>query len=97
MSTATRWIPVEALADYFTVPLAQLRAELQQRHLLGEVGGALHCTEGQAYLWAQRSYGADEANEMLADFKAFSFSFPESEVTLVEEVTATDGDYPYLI
>lgn len=94
--TKDQWIPVETIADYFSVSYVQVRAELQQRHLLGEIDGVLHATEGQAYLWAQRSFGHEAATEMFSDLEQFAFSWP-NDVPLVEEVSSTDGDFPYLL
>lgn len=93
----TKWIPVDTVAGYFYLPFEKVRDEFQQRHLLGEINGILHVTEGQAYLWAQRSVGPTMAAEMFSDLEQFAFAWPE-EVPLVEEFDlSTDGDRPYLL
>lgn len=95
----TRWIPVAALAEYFAAPREQVRLELQQRHLLGVVGEVAHVAEEQAHGWAQRSYGAERADELLSDLgpAGFTVSLPTDEVDLVDESAATDLDWPYLL
>lgn len=99
MSTDERlWFPVESLAIYFDLPFTQVRHELQQRHLLGEIGGVLHATGEQAWLWAYRSYGADAATALTDALAEFSFLYPEQDVPLVEEFDgSTDGDAHFLL
>lgn len=100
MSTATDrlWYPVESVAIYFELPYAQVRDELQQRHLLGVIDGVLYATGEQTWLWAERSFGADAATALTEALLDFSFLYPEQDVPLVEELDAsTDGDRSYLI
>lgn len=100
MSTATDrlWYPVESLAIYFELPYAQVRDELQQRHLLGEIDGVLYATGEQAWFWADRSFGADAATALMEALLDFSFLYPEHAVPLVEEFDgSTDGDRSYLL
>lgn len=100
MSTATDrlWYPVESLAIYFELPYAQVRDELQQRDFLGEIGGVLVATGEQAWLWAERSFGADAATALTDALLEYSFLYPEQEVPLVEEFGgSTDDDRSYLL
>ncbi|MGO2141458.1 MAG: hypothetical protein ACTH30_13725 [Leucobacter sp.] len=100
MSTNTDrlWYPVESIAIYFELSYAQVRDELQQRDLLGEIDGVLFATGEQAWLWAERSFGADAATALTDALLEYSFLYPEQDVPLVEEFDAsTDGDWPYLL
>ncbi len=100
MSTAMErlWYPVESIAIYFELTYAQVRDELQQRHLLGEIDGVLYSTGEHAWLWAERSFGADAATALMETLLDFSFLYPEQDVPLVEELDAsTSGDRSYLL
>lgn len=100
MSTATDrlWYPVESMAIYFELPYAQVRDELQQRQLLGMIDGVLYATGEQAWLWAERSYGADAATTLTETLLDYSFLYPEQDVPLMEEFdSSTDGDRSYLL
>lgn len=91
------WISVEAIADYFTLSTHTVRDEMQQRHLLGEIEGKLHATMGQAYLWAFRRFGHDQAFEMFTDLESLAVA-SAGDVPLVEEHDeSTDVDRPYLL
>ncbi|HJB64626.1 MAG TPA: hypothetical protein H9769_13070 [Candidatus Microbacterium pullistercoris] len=103
MTTATAtgvpcWFPVDALADYWALPYATVRDELQQRLTLGEIGGVL-CAEASASLaWAERRFGLRAAQRMLDDLVSVAVVRHHDEVPLTEEYDQdTDYDLPILI
>lgn len=92
------WFPVDALADYWALPYATVRDELQQRLTLGEIGGFLCAEASDALAWADRRFGLQAAQGMLDDLSSLAVKVPFEAVPLTEEYDQdTDYDLPILL